>query len=309
MKVPEQFREYIWLLNTIRRARRITFDEIQEKWLDTELSGGVELAKSTFHRHKDAIADIFGIFIDCDKKNGYAYYIYNDEVLREDTVQNWMLNTLTVNNVVSESLALQDRILLESVPEDDHLQTIINAMKKKVRIQVSYLKYGTDTPSHADFEPYCIKLFRQRWYVLGHFHRDATPEKEERDYFAVYSFDRIIEAKLTETKFEVKHDFDAKAFFDECYGVVVGDGTPAQHIVIRVYGIQRFYLRDLPLHTTQKEIGQGADYADFSYNLRPTVDFIGHLMSLGKFVKVLEPQSLKEKIRQNMKEAYEQYDE
>ena len=68
MTVPSLFKEYIWLVNTIKRARRITFAEIQEKWLDTEMSGGVEFARSTFNRHKDAIQDIFGIYIDCDRK-------------------------------------------------------------------------------------------------------------------------------------------------------------------------------------------------------------------------------------------------
>ena len=43
MTVPSLFKEYIWLVNIIKRARRITFAEIQEKWLDTEMSGGVEV--------------------------------------------------------------------------------------------------------------------------------------------------------------------------------------------------------------------------------------------------------------------------
>ena len=60
MTVPSLFREYIWLVNTIKRAGRISFAEIQKKWLETELSEGVELARSTFNRHKDAIEDIFG---------------------------------------------------------------------------------------------------------------------------------------------------------------------------------------------------------------------------------------------------------
>lgn len=307
MKVPEKFKEYIWLVNTIRKARRISFEELQEKWLDTELSGGVEMAKSTFHRHKDAVEDIFGLYIDCDKKHGYKYFIGNDHVLKEDSVQNWMLSTLSVGNIVSESLAVQDRILLEQVPCDDYLQIIIEAMKRKVRIDVTYRRYGTDTPSHADFEPYCIKLFKQRWYVLGHFHRDATPEKEERDYFAMYSFDRIIEVKLTDVKFEIDPDFDAVGYFDECYGVVVGDGTPAQRVVLRVSGLQRYYLRDLPLHKSQIEIANGEDYTDFAYNVRPTVDFKGHILSLGKFVKVLEPESLAEDIMNQHKDAFEQY--
>lgn len=309
MKVHETFKEYIWLVNTIRRARRITFEDIQEKWLETELSGGVEYAKSTFHRHKDAIQDIFGIYIDCDRKNGYKYFIGNDHVLREDSVQNWMISTLTVNNIVGESLSVQDRIVLEQIPCDDFLQMLIDAMKKKVRVAVAYRKYGTDDISHSDFEPYCIKLFERRWYVLGHFHRDATPEKEERDYFAMFSFDRIQEMSLTTTKFEVNPDFDAKAFFDECYGVVVGDGTPVEHIELRAFGKQRFYLRDLPLHHTQREIAIAEDYADFAMDVRPTYDLLGKLMSLGKYVKVLEPQYIADRLRQQLQEAADVYNE
>lgn len=91
-------------MNTIRKARRITFAEINERWLETDMSGGVDLARSTFARHKDAIEDIFGIYIDCDRQNGYQYFIGNDYVLREDSVQNWMLSTLSVNNVISKTL-------------------------------------------------------------------------------------------------------------------------------------------------------------------------------------------------------------
>lgn len=109
------------------------------------------------HILKDAIEDIFGIYIDCDRQNGYQYYIGNDYVLREDSVQNWMLSTLSVNNIISESLSLQDRILLQPVPsEGNYLRMAIEAMKKGVRIEVDYMKYGTDTPNHLNFEPYCI---------------------------------------------------------------------------------------------------------------------------------------------------------
>ena len=182
MKTAFKFKEYIWLVETIHKARKITFSEIQEKWLRSELSEGVELARSTFNRHKDAIQDMFGIYIECDRQNGYKYYIGNDEVLQNDTVQNWLLSTLSVNNIISESLSLQKRILLQPVPaEHGYLGMVIDAMKKSVRIAVDYRKYGTDTPNHLDFEPYCLKLFKQRWYVLGHFHRDATEEKPESE--------------------------------------------------------------------------------------------------------------------------------
>ena len=86
MTTYTKFKEYIWLVNTIYHAKAITFAEINEQWLKTDMSAGVEMARTTFYRHKCAIEDIFGIYIDCDKKNGNRYYIGNEYVLREDSV-------------------------------------------------------------------------------------------------------------------------------------------------------------------------------------------------------------------------------
>ena len=297
MKTAFKFKEYIWLVETIHKARRITFSEIQEKWLRSSLSEGVELARSTFNRHKDAIQDMFGIYIECDRQNGYKYYIGNDEVLEGNSVQNWLLSTLSVNNIISESLSLQNRILLQSVPtENDYLGMVIEAMKKSVRIAVEYRKYGSDTPNHLNFEPYCLKLFKQRWYILGHFHRDATEEKPESDYFGMFSFDRILSIELTDTKFRIDPDFDAQEYFNECYGVLVGDDTKPERIVIRAYGFERFYLKDLPVHKSQHEIVKGENFSDFELFMRPTIDFSAHLLSRGSLIKVLTPKWLADEI-------------
>ena len=307
MTVPSLFKEYIWLVNTIKRARRISFAEIQEKWLDTEMSGGGEFARSTFNRHKDAIQDIFGINIDCDRKGGYKYYIANEKVLREDTVQNWIVSTMSVNDVISDSKALHDRIVLQQIPCDEYLETFINAMKRKVRVEVKYRRYESDNVTEVDFEPYCLKLFNQRWYVLAHFHRDATPEKGERDYYGVYSFDRMQEVSLTNVKFEVRDDFDAQDYFSECFGVFASESTPAERIVLRAYNKQRYYLNDLPLHHSQKVIGRGENYTDFEYYIRPTIDFCGHILSLANQLKVICPQSLADRIRQMAMDTLEMY--
>lgn len=307
MKVPDQFKEYIWLLNIIHRAGRITFEELQEQWAKSSFFDGTKLAKSSFHRHKEAIANMFGVEIECDRKGGYEYYVDNANLLREDTVQNWLLSTLTVGNIIGDSLNLQHRILLEQVPCDDYLQTFIEAMQKKLRVEVEYQKYGSDTLSHVDFEPYCIKLFKQRWYVLAHFYRAATEDKPESNYFALYSLDRVKSVALTQTRFEVDPLFDAKDYFADSYGVIVGGGQQAERVVLRVYGVQRFYLKDLPLHRSQTIVREGEDYTDFQYVVRPTVDFRGHIMSLGHFVKVLEPKTLAEDIRDELRKAAEQY--
>lgn len=311
MRVPALFKEYIWLVNTIRKAGDdgITFAEINEKWLETELSEGVELARSTFNRHKDAIEDIFGLIIDCNRLNGYRYFISNEEVLSEDSIQNWMLNTLTVSNIIGEALTLQDRILLQPAPvEGDYLKMIIEAMKKNVKLAVDYRKYGDDEPRHLTFEPYCIKLFKQRWYILGHFHRNAIADRPEVDYFGVFSFDRILNMSLTDDKFQMDPSFNAQAYFEECFGVLVNDDTVAQRIVIRVFGDERFYVRDLPIHKSQHEIGQGEDYTDFELFMRPTIDLSTHFVSRSFLIKVLEPQWLADEIHHMHMQAVLMYE-
>ena len=311
MRVPALFKEYIWLVNTIRKAGDdgITFAEINEKWLETELSEGVELARSTFNRHKNSIEDIFGLIIDCNRLNGYRYFISNEEVLSEDSIQNWMLNTLTVSNIIGEALTLQDRILLQPAPvEGDYLKMVIEAMKKSVKLAVDYRKYGDDEPRHLTFEPYCIKLFRQRWYILGHFHRNAIADRPEVDYFGVFSFDRILNMSLTDEKFQMDPSFNAQAYFEECFGVLVNDDTVAQRIVIRVFGDERFYVRDLPIHKSQREIGQGEDYTDFELFMRPTIDLSTHFVSRSFLIKVLEPQWLADEIHHMHMQAVLMYE-
>jgi len=170
MNTYTKFKEYIWLVNTIYHARAITLSEINKKWQQTEMSEGITLSRTTFHRHRIAIEEIFGLYIDCDKKNGNKYYIGNDYVLREDSVQNWMLSTMSVGNILSESHSLHDRILLENVPSGgEMLQQVIKAMKESKKISITYRRYGGHATRTFELEPYCLKLFVQRWYLVGRF--------------------------------------------------------------------------------------------------------------------------------------------
>ena len=304
MKASATFKEYIWLVNTIRKAGKISFAELQKKWRDTDMSEGVELARATFIRHKDAIEDIFGIYIECERRNGYTYYIGNEDVLAEESVQNWMLSTLSVSNDVSESLSLQDRILLESIPSEyGRLGEMTEAMKKRVCLRMTYKKYGNAEPKVVTLEPYCIKLFKRRWYVFGRLH-DA-----EGDSYRIYSFDRVKEIELTDLHYDLPADFSAKELFKDYYGILLSHDTEAERIVVRAYGNERFYVRDLPIHHSQQEIGAGEGYADFELRMHATSDFCSHVLSRSNQLQVLEPAWLVKKIKAMLQDALERYGE
>lgn len=300
MRAHALFQEYIWIINTIIKAKRISLKEINAKWLDTEMSEGVEFSRRTFIRHKIAIEEMFGVIIDCDSKDEYRYYIGNPEVLRSNSIQNWMLSTLSVNSIVSDSLSLQDRILVESdMVSHDYLNTIISAMKSKRKVTISYLKYGETAEKEVLVEPYCLKMFKQRWYVLSHF---------DGDVFKTYSLDRIKSASVSQERFEMDPSFDAESFFDEYFGILRIDTVKCERVILRAFGKERYYLRDLPIHHSQKEISRANDYSDFSYQIHPTPDFQNHILSRAGQVKVLEPKWLAEKIKEmamNVARLYE----
>lgn len=300
MTAYTKFKEYIWLVNIIHQAKRITFAEINKRWLKTEMSGGMEMARTTFYRHKCAIEDIFGIYIDCDKKNGSEYYIGNDYVLNEDSVQNWMLSTLSVGNIVEESQGLHHRILLENIPfGGELLKQVIKAMKEDLLITITYRRYGAETNSLFVIAPYCVKLFHQRWYLLGRFTDSGN--------LAIFSFDRIEDVRLEDNKFKVDEDFDAAKYFGDSYGIVVASSIDVQRVVLRAYGAEPYYLRDLPLHHSQKEIKTTDEYSDFELTLRPTADFMAQLMSRGQWIEILEPQFLADEIVEWHQNAINRY--
>ena len=298
MKQYDIFRAYIWLVDAIRRAPNgITLAELNEQWVATEMSGGQPMLRNTFQRHKAAIEQMFGLYIECDAHNDYRYYIGNEHVLHGDTLQNWLLQTLTVSNVVGESMNMQERILIESVNCDSELlQQLVEAMRQFRAVHIEYQPYQVSEVHSYTMEPYCLKLSRQRWYLLA---------RRTDGQMRVLALDRIKRIKPTGRRFTIDPYFDGADYFSECFGVMTGNGLQPQRIVVRAYGREQYAMRDLPVHHTQRLLVEADDHTDFELTLRPTDDLKAHLLSRGRWLKVVSPQSLADEIRQLHLEAAE----
>lgn len=294
MKASEIFKQYIWLTDTIYRSGGISLQELNKRWVKTEMSDGIPMSRATFNRHKVAIEEIFDLCIDCQRKGGYYYYIENSEVLKNNHLKHWMLDSLSVSNMLMESNSLKDRILLEEIPSGrEHLQTLINAMKQGHKVQMTYCKFGQQKGYTILVEPYALKVFKQRWYLVANNYKANVP--------VVYALDRMVVLEETEETFYYPINFDAEIFFKDCYGVLCGSDVKAQKIVLRAYPPLVNYLETLPLHASQKIVKRTEKYTDFEYFIRPTFDFRQELLSQGDELEVLKPASF----RQEMKEMLE----
>lgn len=284
------FNRYVWLVDIIYRSEKITFEEINEYWQRSQLNmDGEDLPLRTFHNHRQAIEQMFDINIECDKRNGYKYYIENTDDMERGGVRSWLLNTFAVNNLINESHKLKRRILFEKIPSGQmHLTSIIEAMRDNLSIEMTYQSFWRDTPNTFDIYPYCIKVFKQRWYLIGY-----SPYK---DNILIYALDRIKYIHISENSFLLPKDFDGESYFADCFGIIAGDGHQAEDILIKVCKIQDSYIRALPLHHSQKEIKSTSEYTIFSYHIKPSFDFRQELLSHGSDIEVLEPKWFREEI-------------
>ncbi len=290
MKTGLQFKHYVWIVNTLRKRNRLTLSELNELWVSDEVAEGNPLPRSSFNKYRDAILDMFGLIIDCDST--YHYYISNPGEVDEDQTKQWMLSMLTTGLTLSGSSAIKDSVILENVPAGfEFLPVILQAIRQTRTIMMGYQKFGFE-PYTKPVDPYAVKLFRQRWYLLA----------DNGERMSVYSFDRMQSAALTDQRFARPKDFSPEDYFAEYFGVMT-DGTPLEHVVLRAYGKMANLLRTLPLHASQRELESGEGYTDYALDIRPSIDFVSELLSKIDGLDVLEPQSLKEKISRILNDA------
>ena len=296
MKPAQIIHQYTWIINTFRTYGRITLAELDKKWQEDGVAYGNPLPRSSFNRHRDAILDMFGIIIECDFAT-HEYYISNKEVLSDDSIEQWLFSTLTVHGVLADSAAVKERLVLEAPPAGEQfLDTIIRAIKTNHQLLIGYKAFGAEGYEKM-LCPYALKLSRQRWYLLTFTGR----------HMATYALDRMTKVELTDETFEMPADFSPQDYFSEYYGVLTDD-TPLAHVVIRAHRWTPNYLRTLPLHHSQRELKSTADYTDFSFDIRPTADFLNELLKHGAGIEILEPLDLREKVHQMFSEALNRYE-
>lgn len=278
------FKRYIWLVDLLSRRNYISLQEISDEWRKSPLNDThAPLSERTFFNHRDAIFDIFGIEIKNDRSLGF--YIASSD-MDSDSTGEWMLHTLCLNNVLQENADMKNRILVEKAPSSEkYLTEVISAMRAGKVISLTYQSFYHQEPSTFNVWPYCVKYFRQRWYMLG-----------DSDLgLRIYSLDRFVDMEELDQTFEIPEEFDPEKFFNKYFGVCLED-SPIVDVVIRVDDSQAKYFRSLPKHSSQKETDPIDRWPVFTYRLVPTYDFKQELLSYGADVEVLAPESLRKEM-------------
>ena len=292
------FECYIWLIDTIARGP-ISREMINEKWAHSSVNDYKQdyIPESNFHRWKNTIELLFDIQIKCNSNN--EYYIEEAADLRGANMRTRMLNLISINSLLKDCKELNRQILFEPVPAGEQfLAPIIEALRDKHAIQMTYQGFDKTHPSTFVVEPYCLKMFKQRWYLLAY-----SPDMDRK---LVYALDRMHEVEITKQKYELPNDFDAEHYFWNTYGVSFAEEQP-EEVKISISAGQANYLRTLPLHPSQKEEERNEEYSVFSYYVVPTFEFCQELYQYGSDVEVLAPEKLRQEFARDAAKTNKMY--
>lgn len=297
------FDRYVWLIDVINRHGHISFKDISYLWSRSPLNtvGENYLPERTFHNHREAIFDTFGIEIKCDRSLGY--YIANSDDLEADGIRQWLLESLSINNLLNETKDMRDRILFEKIPSSQKwLPVIVNAMRDGKQIEMTYQSFWKDEPCTYKAKPYCLKLFKQRWYMLA--------KSEGMDEPRIYALDeRMINVVQTDQDYKLPAKFNAEKFFADYFGIIVGTDYEPIEVRIRVEKDQEKYFDTLPLHDSQHKVEaeSNEDYTIYRYHLATTFDFKQEILSRGPAVTVLSPEYFRQEVLDDIKNMVSNY--
>lgn len=297
------FKRYIWLIELLQSYSMLTFEEIQDLWMESYVNDEKKpLAPRTFFNNIDAIRDMFGIYIVCNRSTN-EYHIENEEDIKGNGIRNWMMNALSLNNILTESASMKDRIIFEDIPSSQKfLVAIMKAMKEGTKVFVKYQSFKKDHPDERYLNPYCVKSFKQRWYLLAS--TDENPDPH------IYALDRFLEIKQSHLEFQIPEDFNAKDYFAPFCGYPTGNEeyVHAVNVKVKVNAHQRNYFRTLPLHSSQEESETYDDYSIFTYHVIPNFYLKKELISYMDAVEVLEPEEFREEINRTLKSIIQNYE-
>ena len=300
--VSELIDKYIWLVQTFIDAgeRGLSLPEIADRW--TARYGGEDYPRRSFNNHREAVAEVFGIEIACNRSTNRYYIDAGESAVDKRQSVDWLVNTFTVNNLLTLSKErLSGRVSVEDIPSGQKwLVSVMQAMLDNAEMELHYRKYMSEEEEIRHIRPYAVKEFAKRWYIVAY--------SGEASALRVYAMDRILSLKPTGEKFKMPKGFQVDELFESSYGIYLPEGEEPVLVKLRTTRREAAYLQDLPLHPSQVFLGEKDGFCLFALRVIPNPNFIMELIKHGGRLEILEPESLREQVKQELRNALNLYE-
>lgn len=255
----------------------------------------------TFQRDLKTLRDMCFIEVKYDRaRNGY--HINEDSKTDFD---NWMhvFELFNTARVINETLLKSssnidyidfDRTTMRMDPEI--LKGLIQAVIDRNIVKFTHHSFWSEKDRPMAIMPHLLKQYQNRWYVYGCF-----PNGE----FRSFGIDRISNLEILSESFKPKMK-RPKEMFDNIIGLVYERET-IEEVVLSYDSFQGKYIKTQPIHSSQIILKDDETELRISIRVIPNYELEEQILKQGERVKVIEPEWLKDAIRERLKKALGQY--
>ena len=259
----------------------------------------VGYSKRTFHRDINEIEELFGIEIEYDTVN--KGYFIEDVIINKNTsllIESYrIINTLEQFKEISKYISTG----LHNTGSE-HISTILYAIKNKNGIEFSYYKFVGGEITQRNIEPYFLKEFKFRWYVIG---KDINDKQVKT--FALERIQRNTLRIKTNTNYQIPEDINPDNFFDDSFGIFQLQNSESELVELSFSPLKGKFIKSVPLHKSQKVLVDNETELRIQLQLQITHDFLMEILSHGSDVVVLKPSSLAGRIKNELEQSIKYY--
>lgn len=296
---------YLLILKKLKVKPYSTYEELQTyienqfdylQMQDDTLNIG--FSKRTLQRDIKEIRNVFGIDIEYSKSNK-GYYISQSET--ENMNFQRMMEAFDMFNSLNLAQDLTPFIHLEKRrPQGtENLYGLLHAIKNRFKIKFTYQKFWEEELSQRLAEPYALKEFKNRWYIMAKDSKDSNIKS--------FALDRLTNLEITNQTYQYPDNYSIEQSYRYCFGIISPNDEEPQDIILSFDPFQGKYIKTLPLHDTQQVLVDNDEEMKIKLRLCLTHDLLMELLSFGDNMKVIEPKSLADQIKQAHEKAYRQY--
>lgn len=297
-----KLKKCLYLINLLERRGPLTLKEINDCYEYSSLYEGDEFLPRTFLRYREYIEETFPCYIDFNQRTG-KYELHRHQALygEDDSLYDYLLSAYHIEGMTELALKHREKILLSEAPTGvENVQVILEAIDKKRGIECDYYSFNKNSVKHQLLIPYFLRTWEQRWYLV------AEPDNHHHG-ISIFALERMENIILTNEQMLPSNKIKAEEYFEGCFGVNHSDEQKPEKIRIKVYDTQVEYVKRLPIHESQREIESNSEWSIFEYRLVPCYNFYQQLLWHREKLEVLEPQYVRDEIKDVLKKMLEHY--
>jgi predicted DNA-binding transcriptional regulator YafY len=291
MSKRESIARYSLIIQKLRK-RPASFEQIQNFLeIESEIQGyNFSIGIRTFQRDLNDIRSLYNIDIRCNKSNKLYFISNEDETSGNERILEAfdIMNAIKINESIGNFIQFENR----RPQGTEHLYGLLHAVKNRLQIKFVYSKYWEEEKSNRLAEPYLLKEFKYRWYILA---KDL-----KNNELKCFALDRISDLEISHRKFLVPDDFNADKFYENYFGIISPKDEKPEEIILSFDPFQGKYIKSLPLHSSQEILIDNEAELRVKLRICITHDFVIELLSHGDSVRVIGP----EKLIKELKEIY-----